>query len=275
MQTYVKPLVSFFLGAVVVAVILAAMQANAQDSPVIRDEESEPAANTASAPSEVEHIALNPVAPVIGYQGQLLDPFTNQPKPDGVYPMTFTLYDANAGGSVLWTEAKSVVVSGGLFSTFLGELTPLNLAIFNGQILYLGVKVGTDPEATPRQRLSYAPYALYAGNADTLDGLDSSAFARVDEVGGSGALAFGFVDTNGTRGSGTNNWTSEFRDDVYLIRIDGTDYNFREFATVVTAACNFPRIPNTGSSEGRLLVEFFAPNGNHETCRFHFVVFKP
>jgi hypothetical protein len=255
---------SLLSGGLIVALILAATQANAQEEP--------------AAPSAAEAVVevAAPVAPVLSYQGQLLDPFTNSPKADGVYQMTFTIYNALVGGTLQWAETKSVVVTDGLFSTLLGDIAPLNLGIFNGQTLFLGVKVGNDPEATPRQRLAYAPYALYAGNADTLDGLDSSAFVRTGQ-GGSGPIAFGYVETDGERGSGSGNWSSEWRDDndFYLIRIDDEDYRYEDYTTVVTPTCGFPRIPNTGSGEGRLVVEFFSPSGNRETCRFHFVVFKP
>jgi hypothetical protein len=261
---------SMLIGGLVVVAVLVATQASAQEQPAAD------AATAAEAATAVE--AAAPVAPVLSYQGQLLDPFTNAPKPNGLYAMTFAIYTASAGGTPQWGETKSVVVNDGLFSTLLGDVAPLNLAIFNGQPLFLGVKVGTDPEATPRQRLAYTPYSLYAGNADTLDGLDSTAFVRTGQGGGGGsAIAFGFVDTDGERVSGTDNWTSEWRDDqdFYLIDIDNEDYDYREYVTVVTPTCGFPRIPNTGSGEDKLVVEFFSPGGNRETCRFHFVVFKP
>jgi hypothetical protein len=257
---------SMLIGGLVVVAVLVAAQASAQEEP-------------AAAPATVAVVdeAAAPVNPVLSYQGQLLDPFTNAPKSNGIYLMTFAIYDVATGGTPLWAESKNVVVNDGLFSTYLGDIAPLNLPIFDGRLLYLGVKIGNDPEATPRQRLAYTPYALYAGNADTLDGLDSTAFVRTGGGGGGGPIAYGFVDTNGEKRSGTDNWNSEWRDDqdFYLIDIDNEDYDYREYVTVVTPTCGFPRIPNTGSGEDKLVVEFFSPSGNRETCRFHFVVFKP
>jgi len=125
-------------------------------------------------------------APVIVYQARLLDPVTGQPKADGAYTITFNLYAVATGGAPLWGEAKSIPVNKGLFSTLLGDTTPLNLSIFNGQELYLGVTISGDPEATPRQRIGHSAYALFAEtalkattatNADTLDGQDATAFA--------------------------------------------------------------------------------------------------
>jgi hypothetical protein len=272
MQNLLKQGLSMLVGGLVVAGVLAATQARAQDELAAAAAETLPA-------TVVE--AAAPVAPVLSYQGQLLDPFTGLPKPNGGYPMVFSIY-AQAGGTALWTESKSVQVTDGYFATLLGDTAPLNLNIFNGQVLLIGVQVGLDPEATPRQRLAYAPYALYAGNADTLDGLDSSAFARVGDVGG-GPLAFGFVDENGNRGVGSNNWSSQFVDQGgnargYLIQIDGEDFQFRNYVVQATPACGNveeARMANVGSTNGRLLVEFVDQNGNRERCDFYFTVIKP
>ena len=274
MKNGLKQSLSMLVGGVLVAAVLAATQASAQNEPAATVVSTEQAA--------VVELVNAPIAPVLSYQGQLLDPFTSAPKPNGIYAMTFAMYNVADGGAPLWTEAKSVQVTDGYFATLLGDLAPLNLGIFNGQVLYLGVRVGADAEATPRQRMAYAPYALYAGNADTLDGLDSSAFARVGQ-GGGGPLAYGYVDENGNRGVGTPNWSSRFVDEGgnargYEIQIDGENYQFRDYVTLVTPTCGNigeARMANTGSTGGRLLVEFVNPDGGREQCRFHFVVFKP
>ena len=118
--------------------------------------------------------------PMINYQGRLLDPVTGQPKPDGSYAMGFRLYTVASSGSALWTENKSITANKGHFSTLLGDTTPLDPTIFNGQDLYLGITVGGDLEATPRQFVAHAAYALFAenaANANQLEGKASSAFA--------------------------------------------------------------------------------------------------
>lgn len=116
------------------------------------------------------------ITPVISYQGRLLNPTTGAPQ-NGTFTFVFRLYNVAEGGTALWTETKDIVVSNGLFTTLLGDVTALPTSIFDGQNLWLGVKVGTDAEATPRQRIAAVPYALYSANADRLDGLDSTAFA--------------------------------------------------------------------------------------------------
>ena len=133
------------------------------------------------------------ISQVLHYQGRLLDPDTGDPKPDGGYTMAFNIYNAPSGGSPLWTESKTVQASKGVFSTLLGDTTPLDLSIFNGQELYLGVSVGGDPEATPRQRLTHAAYAMHAENAGKLDGQDSAAFAAAGHTHTGGDIVDGTI----------------------------------------------------------------------------------
>ena len=79
--------------------------------------------------------------------------------PDGNYPMTFRLYDAEAGGVALWTEVQSnVSVSSGLYSVVLGSVTDLSLPLDKNY--YLGIRIGTSSEMSPRLPLTTAPYAL-------------------------------------------------------------------------------------------------------------------
>lgn len=131
--------------------------------------------------SMVSTTAITPqipgVTPLLSYQGRLVTPGTGAPKPDGTYEMSFRLYTVATGGTALWTETRDVQVSGGVFSVLLGEITALNASHFNGQVLWLGIKVGADAEATPRQHLAHVAYALFAENAALLNGKADTAFA--------------------------------------------------------------------------------------------------
>jgi hypothetical protein len=116
---------------------------------------------------------------LINIQGTLTDPGTGEVVPDDDYSITFSLYDVPSGGTALWSEPRTVTVVNGLFNVLLGSVTPLSLDDFTGTT-YLGVKVGADPEMTPRQQVVSVAYALYAQeavNADTVDGEHASAFA--------------------------------------------------------------------------------------------------
>ena len=166
-----------------------------------------PASAFLAAPSVAPILETVATTPALNYQGRLLDPVNGQPKADGAYTFTFRIYNTATGGAPLWTETKSVSVNKGLFSTLLGDTTPLDATIFTGQDLYLGVTIGTDPEAAPRQRLAHVAYALYAekaGNANLLNGQGATAFAPAthahsgDQI-NAGTVADARIDSTITR----------------------------------------------------------------------------
>ncbi|MCI0595962.1 MAG: hypothetical protein L0Z48_05400, partial [candidate division Zixibacteria bacterium] len=98
------------------------------------------------------------VPQLINFQGVLKDGSGNLVA-DGSYSVIFTIYDAPAGGSVQWAETTSVTTSSGLFTVLLGSTNPVPDSAFNNPNRYLGVKVGADPEMTPRQQLVSVGYA--------------------------------------------------------------------------------------------------------------------
>ena len=88
----------------------------------------------------------------ITYQGKLTDAAGNPLT--GTYSVTFKLYDVSSGGTALATDIHSVTASKGLFNT---QITA-DSSYFDGRALWLGVKVGSDAEMTPRQSLQPVPY---------------------------------------------------------------------------------------------------------------------
>ena len=102
----------------------------------------------------------------LAYQGILTDT-TGTPRPDGSYTMVFSLYDVPTGGSLLWTESKSVTVKSGLFTTYLGDVTPFPGTITWSIPYWVGIKIGADPEMTPRVRLASSPYSLNPGGGNS------------------------------------------------------------------------------------------------------------
>ena len=90
----------------------------------------------------------------ITYQGKLTDAAGNPLT--GTYSVTFKLYDVSSGGTALATDIHSVTASKGLFTT---QITA-DPGIFDGRAVWLGVKVGSDAEMTPRQEIRPVPYAL-------------------------------------------------------------------------------------------------------------------
>ena len=128
------------------------------------------------------------VSPLLQYQGRLSDPSTGEPVADDTYSMVFSLYDVASGGSPLWTETKDVAVQGGLFSTALGDTTALDAGLFDGQALWLGITVGADAEATPRQQVLPVAYALSLVPGAVISTTSSSPALQVNNAGDGPAL---------------------------------------------------------------------------------------
>jgi hypothetical protein len=117
--------------------------------------------NTAQAAPQA---AAPPIAPSISYQGRLTTP-SGTPVEDGVYTMTFSIYNDPTTGSPLWTQTSTVTVTNGLFDVALGSITnPINATVFPGGPRWLGVQVDPDPEMTPRQPFDSVPYAITTEN---------------------------------------------------------------------------------------------------------------
>jgi len=91
----------------------------------------------------------------LNYQGYLTDAGGNSVS-DGNQNITFRIYDVSTGGAALWTEARTVTTTDGVFSVVLGENTPIDLA-FDTQY-YLGITVGAT-ELSPRTKLASSAYA--------------------------------------------------------------------------------------------------------------------
>lgn len=100
--------------------------------------------------------------PHISVQGTLKDA-NGVTVDDGLYELTFNLYEAAEGGTSVFMEVGEVRVKGGIYTYLLGSINTLNPSIF-GKTLYLGITVnGT--ELTPKGEMTYAPYALAVNTA--------------------------------------------------------------------------------------------------------------
>ena len=97
----------------------------------------------------------------------------------GVVGITFAFYSEQNGGSPLWLETQNATAdSTGHYSVLLGSTKPdgLPAELFTSeQARWVGVQVSGQAEQ-PRVLLVSAPYALKAGDAETIGGLPPSAF---------------------------------------------------------------------------------------------------
>ena len=98
---------------------------------------------------------------MINYQGKLT--MSSGAPLDTTISMVFSIYADSAGTTLLWTETQgAVVVNKGAFNVLLGSTTPIGYLVFDGTARWLGVKVGGDPEITPRLPMVSVPYAYRA-----------------------------------------------------------------------------------------------------------------
>jgi hypothetical protein len=105
----------------------------------------------------------------MNYQGILKDQNSNAIT--GTKSMTFKIYNESSGGSALWTETQNVTITSGLFNVILGSVTPINSSVYSdGLNKYLGIKVESDSEMTPRSQILPVIYAYHALVADSVTG---------------------------------------------------------------------------------------------------------
>ena len=152
---------------------------------------------------------------LVNFSGMLRD--GNGKALTGVVGVTFYLYKDHQGGAPLWIETQNVQPDeSGHYSVMLGSTTSQGLPpgfFASGEARWLGVQA-QGQEEQPRVMLSSVPYAMKAGDAQTVGGLPASAFvlAEPSSVAASGAtssaervsnasgLALGSITGSGTAG---------------------------------------------------------------------------
>lgn len=128
------------------------------------------------------------------YQGRLTD---SSVPANGTYSVRFDLFAAPTGGTALASQTvPGVAVANGIFTVTLDLGND-----FDGTDRYLEITVETTVLA-PRQKINSVPYAvkaLYAANADTLNGISGSNFVQKTGDAMSGTL---FLPPDGLRVGG-------------------------------------------------------------------------
>jgi hypothetical protein len=135
------------------------------------------------------------VPPLVKFSGTLTD--LNGKPMSGVVGVTFALYKDEQGGAPLWLETQNAALDKtGHYTVMLGASNSSGLPaeIFvAGEARWLAVQAEGQPEQ-PRVLLLSVPYALKAGDAQTLGGLPASAFVLAAPPTG-GATAMTATDT--------------------------------------------------------------------------------
>lgn len=103
---------------------------------------------------------------------------------NGLFNLTFRIYNASMGGTKLWEEKKNNVnVIDGIFSVILGTSVELDLDF--SQPYYLAVMVEGDEEMSPRINLTSVPYSR---TADRSFNLSCSKCVTIDMIDTTGSF---------------------------------------------------------------------------------------
>ncbi len=160
------------------------------------------------------------VPQLINYQGKLTKA-TGAPL-DTTIQMVFTIYADSNGTTSKWVESQtSVKVEKGIFNVLLGNVISIPDSVFNGSVRYLGVKVGSDIEITPRKPMVSVPYACRAGSSG--GGSDNKWIYRITDT----------ADTSLTTGG---NWGIARRGAALLGDMDSTHVNLGVACTTGTSS---------------------------------------
>jgi hypothetical protein len=129
-------------------------------------------------------VAANSGVPaLISFRGTLTD--ANGKPLTTVLGVTFLLYKDSQGGTPLWMETQNVHPDkAGHYSVMLGSTTSQGLpqdVFASGEARWLGVQILGEQEQ-PRVLLVAVPYALKAGDAETVGGLPPSAFVLANSA---------------------------------------------------------------------------------------------
>jgi hypothetical protein len=139
--------------------------------------------NTLASPTSPA--TASSVPQIIQFSGQFSGTSGGAAVPSGTVSITFTLYENEQGGTALWSETDNVQVNAqGQYTALLGSASPegLPMNLFTTvQAHWLAVQPLLEGFGDqPRVLLVSAPYALKAGDAETIGGFPPSAFVRTD-----------------------------------------------------------------------------------------------
>ncbi len=211
----------------------------------------------------------------VNFQGRLTDNNGNI-MPDGSYNIKFRLFDALSAGTNKYQEDRvfaaadnRVAVQNGLFNIQFGDVTAITPALFSGVYpLYLEVELPTPATATcatngcavftegamtPRQPMASSPYAI---SADTLDGLDSSAFAQLNTTNTGSLTVTGALQSATATHSGANALTLGSTTNAASIVFNDGTVNARgvTLASPALTASYSLSLPSTGPGLNQCLI---------------------
>lgn len=115
------------------------------------------------------------------HQGRLLN--SSGAAETGLHLLTFTLYDAETGGSSQWTETLAVQFNNGYYATILGsdeQNNPLDSSTLKFYPLYLEIAVDQGTPLSPRTVINSVPYSQIAGLSEVSLAVDGGSVNASD-----------------------------------------------------------------------------------------------
>lgn len=120
----------------------------------------------------VASLAFAPAAHAVplelAHQGRLFE--ASGAPVEGLRTLTFAIYSGANGGEPIWTEEIPTLISDGYYTVRLGDdgENPLSASVLDGTLRYLSLRVDGGGELEPRQPLVSVPYAIRAGEAESV-----------------------------------------------------------------------------------------------------------
>ncbi|NOZ62497.1 MAG: hypothetical protein GXO74_12550 [Calditrichaeota bacterium] len=187
----------------------------------------------------------------INYQGYLTDSAGTPVTTTTPLEVIFTIYDSPTTTTFLWQATYDVSVVNGRFNVVLGNPDKwgnpkeIPYTVFDGNTRYLGIKIGTDPEMTPRKALNSVSYSFQSNNSQQLEGKTVSDFVqKVDNV---AAAADGNIDL--VAGSNITITPNNSQHKITIASTGGGD-NLGNHKATQNIRLNGHWLSNDGNSEG-------------------------
>jgi hypothetical protein len=189
----------------------------------------------------------------------------------GLVGITFALYQEQQGGAPLWLETQNVQLDAhGNYTVQLGATLANGLptSLFtSGEARWVGVQI-SGQEEQPRVMLLSVPYAMKAGDAQTLNGQPASAFLTASS---SNAANGNGVINNAISGSGTTDYVPLWLSKSKL----GSSKIFQSTAGDLGIGTTTPaaNLDVNGTSDIRNTLTLF-PNGSSPTLSVNGTAFQ-
>lgn len=116
----------------------------------------------------------------------------------GTLDITFAIFDAPTGGTLLWSEQQTgiSISDEGVLNVQLGNVNAIALAVFGGGTRYLEMTIAGDTPMSPRSPLVTVPYAFIAAKSTSIDGATGGGILGSMDI-SDGLVVGGILRTSG------------------------------------------------------------------------------